>query len=160
MLLVAGRWNAKRRPKTLLAVGVVVSTENDAASADRKPGVRDREWLAIALFNRDATEATCLLRNWRRVPDRDRWADNDKSTHLPQRSESIKAATMKLSDYIESLLQQLSPRSGWEREPELRTCAVVLSARRASLSRASHLLDQQNCLECLGRELNLPFALG
>jgi hypothetical protein len=36
VLLVAGRWNAKRRSKTLLAVGVVVSTENDAASADRK----------------------------------------------------------------------------------------------------------------------------
>jgi hypothetical protein len=37
VLLVARRWNANRRSKTLLAVGVVVSTENDAASADRKP---------------------------------------------------------------------------------------------------------------------------
>ncbi len=37
VFLVAGRGNANRRSKTLLAVGVVVSTENDAASADRKP---------------------------------------------------------------------------------------------------------------------------
>ena len=46
MLLVAGRWNANRRSKALLAVGVVVSTENDAASADRTLGVR---WLDTAL---------------------------------------------------------------------------------------------------------------
>ena len=37
VLLVAGRWKANRRSKTLLTVGVVGSTEDDAASADRKP---------------------------------------------------------------------------------------------------------------------------
>ncbi len=46
VLLVAGRWNANRRSKTLPAVGGVGSNSNDAASADPTLGVR---WLDTAL---------------------------------------------------------------------------------------------------------------